>query len=236
MTEDQRDTRARLLAAATDLFAQRGYDGASIRDIATAAEVNVAAVNYHFQGKENLYREVLRHVVQGKRDRYMAVMGQVRAEHPGDMAAIVRAFFRMHFEETLKTPEGGHFMRLFVRELHHGQPVNTKLIADLLVPMWQDLGQHLLATCPEITADLTPWVAGSLHGQLVHYTMRWHKAHCGDHCPNATNPVARIFPALADDVDTYIDAAVDHITCFSVAGIRACIEAHRDQSHEGDTT
>lgn len=58
---DNKDTKARILEVANELFATRGFDGASIRDIANAAEVNLAAINYHFKNKENLYREVFRH-------------------------------------------------------------------------------------------------------------------------------------------------------------------------------
>ena len=45
----------RLLDAAESLFCEKGFDGASIRDITSQANCNVAAVNYHFGGKENLY-------------------------------------------------------------------------------------------------------------------------------------------------------------------------------------
>ena len=55
------ETRERILKVATDLFAERGFHGASVREIAKQAEVNLAAVNYHFSNKQNLYHEVLRH-------------------------------------------------------------------------------------------------------------------------------------------------------------------------------
>ena len=53
------DTRARLLAAGTRLFAERGFHNVSVRDVCTEAGANVAAVNYHFGGKLGLYREVV---------------------------------------------------------------------------------------------------------------------------------------------------------------------------------
>ena len=53
------DTRARLLDAATRLFAERGFHNVSVRDICAEAGANVAAVNYHFDGKLGLYREVV---------------------------------------------------------------------------------------------------------------------------------------------------------------------------------
>jgi AcrR family transcriptional regulator len=53
-------TRDRILGAAEELFAQRGFEGASLRQLTTAAGVNLAAVNYHFGSKEKLVEEVFR--------------------------------------------------------------------------------------------------------------------------------------------------------------------------------
>ena len=59
MTRPSDITRERILKAAERLFAERGYDGTSIRTIVAKAKVNQAAINYHFDGKDGLYREVL---------------------------------------------------------------------------------------------------------------------------------------------------------------------------------
>lgn len=60
MTEAQLlDTKERIMQAARALFAAKGYDGASVRDIAKLAGVNIAALNYHFQGKLNLFHQVI---------------------------------------------------------------------------------------------------------------------------------------------------------------------------------
>ena len=53
------DTKQKILEAAAQLFSEAGYDGTSIRDIAKVAEVNIAAINYHFENKENLYHKVI---------------------------------------------------------------------------------------------------------------------------------------------------------------------------------
>ena len=53
-------TRDRLLEAAADLFARHGYRGASVRRICDLARANPGAVSYHFGGKRQLYRTVLR--------------------------------------------------------------------------------------------------------------------------------------------------------------------------------
>jgi AcrR family transcriptional regulator len=54
------DTRERILDVAERLFMENGYEGTSMRVITGAAEVNLAAVNYHFGSKEALLREVFR--------------------------------------------------------------------------------------------------------------------------------------------------------------------------------
>ncbi|HZD54711.1 MAG TPA: TetR/AcrR family transcriptional regulator [Candidatus Aquicultoraceae bacterium] len=62
-----RDARSRILSAATPLFARHGLNGVSIRELASAAGVNLSMVSYHFGGKEGLYAEILRGQFEGFR-------------------------------------------------------------------------------------------------------------------------------------------------------------------------
>ncbi len=55
----QDDTHSRILYAASDVFVEKGFKGTTVRDICTAADANVAAVNYHFGDKKRLYGKVL---------------------------------------------------------------------------------------------------------------------------------------------------------------------------------
>jgi len=59
--KDAQDTRQRLLAAAAEVFADRGFWEATHAEICERAEANIAAVNYHFGSKENLYVEAWKH-------------------------------------------------------------------------------------------------------------------------------------------------------------------------------
>lgn len=57
--KDSEKTRARLIEAAGQLFAEKGFKGVTVRHIAAAAETHLSALNYHFRSKDAMYREVL---------------------------------------------------------------------------------------------------------------------------------------------------------------------------------
>ena len=59
MNEVAVDTRLKIIETARVLFADLGFEGTSVREIAKNANVNVASVNYHFSSKENLFGEIM---------------------------------------------------------------------------------------------------------------------------------------------------------------------------------
>jgi TetR/AcrR family transcriptional regulator len=61
------DSRSRILAAATPMFARHGLNGVSVRSLASAAEVNLSMISYHFGGKDGLYAEILKEQFEGFR-------------------------------------------------------------------------------------------------------------------------------------------------------------------------
>ena len=64
------DARTRLLTAAGPIFAEHGFDRATLRDIASHASVNVASIGYYFGDKMGLYREVIRELRRRRESRY----------------------------------------------------------------------------------------------------------------------------------------------------------------------
>lgn len=56
----ENDVRTNLMAVATTLFAQKGFNGVKIRELASAAGVNISMISYYFGGKEGLYAEILK--------------------------------------------------------------------------------------------------------------------------------------------------------------------------------
>ena len=106
---DHSDAPERLLQAALEVFAAKGYDGASTREICRLADVNVAAIHYYFGDKASLYREVFRVPEQ---------LGVLPAEMTADapLRAALVAFYR-HIMAFIVAPKQVQQMRLiFLRE------------------------------------------------------------------------------------------------------------------------
>src|SRR5215468_10830647 len=79
MTRPSEFTRERILKAAVRLFAERGYEATSIRTIAARANVNQAAINYHFKSKDGLYREVLRAAIHALTEHQLSHAQETQA-------------------------------------------------------------------------------------------------------------------------------------------------------------
>ncbi len=84
-------TRERILDAALDLFGERGLTGVTVRDIASRAKVNVAAISYHFGGKDELYRAVAEMVIGSIEGRVRHRMAPLLDQPPGNPEAALAA-------------------------------------------------------------------------------------------------------------------------------------------------
>jgi AcrR family transcriptional regulator len=84
-------TRDRILDAALDLFGERGLTGTTVRDIAERAKVNVAAISYHFGGKDELYRAVATTVIGSIEARVRHRVAPLLDNPPRDPAAALKA-------------------------------------------------------------------------------------------------------------------------------------------------
>lgn len=115
------ETREKILNAAERLFMEFGYDATSMRHITGEAEVNLAAVNYHFGSKEALIQEVFRRRLDWLNDERLRVLDEMEAEANGGPlkpSQIVDAMFgtllRMANDESVG---GSTFVRLLGRTL-----------------------------------------------------------------------------------------------------------------------
>jgi AcrR family transcriptional regulator len=103
------DTRGRIIAAAENLFAEGGEDATSLRAITRAAGVNVAAVHYHFGGRDELLRAVLDRKLGPLNARRLDLLDEAVAAHGGTVPvhALLRAFLRPDLELVARLRAGG---------------------------------------------------------------------------------------------------------------------------------
>lgn len=224
MTDDLHATKERLLDAAERLFAEKGFDGVSIRELARDAGANPAAVNYHFQGKENLIAEVIRRRFMAQRDRSLASLAAAVAaggERPA-LDTIIRAIVGSYLEGALASRGGARVMALIAREMHVSGPSHqVSAFAEMIAPVFAAFSAAMLRARPSLRAEEANWLIASIVGQIHHFIMRRFKF---EGLP-ADDPVrafmAHAFPVLDEPVDVFIARATDHITRFSTAAIDA---------------
>src|SRR5438876_10002903 len=93
--DDADGTRDRILRTAERRLAERGFNGVSVRELAAAAQVNIASIGYHFDSKEGLLSEVYRrHCEPMIAERLRGLEAAARLRGKARVAAIIAAFVR----------------------------------------------------------------------------------------------------------------------------------------------
>src|SRR5271157_5968180 len=127
MTRPSEITRDRILKAAERLFAERGYDATSIRAIVAKARVNQAAINYHFDGKDGLYREVLRAAFRALTEDQVAHAETAKAMSREEA---LREFVRRQLRPLVARDELSRYLRIFNWETVRPTGVFRKLMSE----------------------------------------------------------------------------------------------------------
>ena len=197
-----REAKQRLLEAAGEVFAAQGFQNATVRDICRRAGTNVAAVNYYFRGKRELYAAVLSYA-------YECAL----KAHPGDWSPTagpperrLRAFVGSLLGRVLDEGRRAWHGKLMAREMMQPTPALDALVAERIGPMFEALRsiiRELLG--PGARPDAVRLCAFSVVGQCLHYH-------------HARPVVVRLYPAQRYRA-TDIARLADHITRFSLAAM-----------------
>jgi AcrR family transcriptional regulator len=197
-------TRLKILQAAGPLFAAHGFDGTSIRDITRAAEVNVAAVNYHFRSKEDLYVEAVRLAAASCDETTPHAPPGAESLAPQEQ---LREFIRA-FVTRMKRDDGPEWHReLIMREVAQPRCGATEVFVEGFVkPSFHALAGILRRMLPADTpADEIHLIGGSIVGQCLH------QHHARNVIPLLVGP--REYRSYT------IDRLTDHIWRFSLAAV-----------------
>ena len=160
-------TKERIIEGASELFALKGYDGASVRDIATHCDCNVSAVNYHFKNKENLSWEIYARAYE-----WFEAGGKQLAEQSQSTEDLARRLFefllsdRQHVKNTFKLlisdaigkPGEDRFLVYF--EGDKAGPPNGEV-----------LGQFLMKDTGVSDPRLVIWAARAILAPMFHWAI-----------------------------------------------------------------
>ncbi len=160
------DVRERLLAAAGPVFAKRGFDGATVREICRAAGVNVAGIAYYYGDKMGLYLEVIR-----------SIRAKCEARFPMPQATDepIEKRLRSHIWVMLSRmlndqDEGGWEAQLMMREMHRPTEAFQELIEQYFRPNFVQLCHILERMMPPSTPlPECQRLAFSVVGQCLYY-------------------------------------------------------------------
>jgi AcrR family transcriptional regulator len=162
-------TMLQLLTAARKLFAEKGFRRTSVRDIANEARSNIAAVNYHFGSKENLYREVFRRHKLLARERGSAAVAEILEESGGKptLESVLEAF-SLASRKDRDPSDTRNWMMLIHRELVEPHLDAQFGLKEILEPFQQILSQAISAACPKIGEKSLRMCIHSFLAQLAH--------------------------------------------------------------------
>lgn len=207
---DGRDTKDRILDAAELLFSEHGFAETSLRAITNEADVNLAAVNYHFGTKDALLVAVFARRLEPINRERLERLARMRAEGGSPrLEAVLRAFFEPAFRYLRELGEAGtRFMRLAgrahsdsnerIRTVFHAQ--FREVIAAYV--------QAFAAALPGIPREQLAWRLHFCIGGMAH-TLAWtHEYGCS--------------AGFYDDAaPTEPDLVLDSLVSFAAAGLRA---------------
>ncbi len=200
--EDGKETRLRLLNAAGEVFAQKGYRDAKVADICKRAGANVAAVNYYFGDKKSLYREVWQHALENSE------VGVFLETAAGSSQDRLRDYIRMLIHNFASKGNVGRFSRLYLME-----NVNP---TGLIQSAWHETIEPRRRKLHDILREI-------IGPGVKDLTIRFCELSIVNQCRMfVTIKRSDVEYMLGQPIDPkLINRLADHIADFSLAGIRA---------------
>ena len=161
-------TKERILGAAEDLFAQHGFAGTSLRQVTSRADVNIAAVNYHFGSKENLVNEVFRRRMDDMTAARLSLLEKALAQRPGQLEPILAAFVEPALALAQDRHGGGAFVRVIARAYAEKNDGLRKFLSDHYGHVLREFGKAIAACVPGLSKEELYWRLDFFSGALTY--------------------------------------------------------------------
>src|SRR5262245_18514403 len=204
----ERDTKRRVIAAASALFAERGFHGTTVRDIAQRARVNLAAGHYHFGSKETLYLEVLRvqfgDVMAELEQRGAGLVSGTARPGAAALRALLRARIAAMLELLLGPPPGLHGT-LMMREMCDPSVALPDIVEQFIQPHKREMEAIVAGLQPQLDRRQVQHCVFSVVGQVFFYRHMY--------------PALPLLAGQRAPRRAWLSAVAEHITEFSLGGM-----------------
>ncbi|MDI3262348.1 MAG: TetR/AcrR family transcriptional regulator [Fulvimonas sp.] len=160
-------TRERILGAAEKLFARRGFDGASLRQLTAAAGVNLAAVNYHFGSKERLVEEVFRRRLDRLNTQRLAALDRAKAHGEASLEQVLDAFIRPALEID-GHGDGSLFVRVLARAFAEHDDSLRRFLSENYGHVMRRFATEFARLLPHLSREELYWRIDLMTGALTH--------------------------------------------------------------------
>jgi AcrR family transcriptional regulator len=168
MTTPHFSTKERILSAAESLFAQFGFAGTSLRQVTSRADVNLAAVNYHFGSKENLVNEVFRRRMDEMSQARLDALATARNQAENRLEAVLGAFIEPALALTLDRQGGSAFVRVLARAYAEKNERLRKFLSDNYGHVLREFSRVLAECVPDLSKEQLYWRLDFIAGALTY--------------------------------------------------------------------
>ncbi|MEO5627136.1 MAG: TetR family transcriptional regulator [Dokdonella sp.] len=198
-------TRERILGVAETLFARHGFAGASLRQVTAAANVNLAAVNYHFGSKESLIEEVFRRRLDELNRHRLAALAAIGENPSRTLEDVLDAFIRPALEQSMDSTGGTAFVRVLARAYAEHDERLRKFLSDNYGHVLREFAGAFSKLLPSLSKDELYWrldiVAGALTYAMADFGMIKRKDNVSE--------------------QSHREQSAQHLVRFAAAGLRA---------------
>lgn len=195
-------TRSRLLTAAREVFSELGFQGATVREICRRADVNLAAVNYHFSSKEALFGSALDFEPLHVLCHNVTDEGCAKTR----LQCFIQGFLTQLMDENSSSQ-----CRLVMHELINPTLALDNIVRDAIAPLHEFVGQLVRdAAGSKMSSIEVRRCVFSIFGQCLFYR-------------HSHAVILRLHPKLRYDAKE-IAATAHHITTFSLAGLKKIVD------------
>ena len=161
-------TKDRILHAAEELFAAQGFATTSLRQVTSRADVNIAAVNYHFGSKDNLINEVFRRRMDVMSAQRLDALHAALENQPGELEPILAAFVKPALAMSQDRHGGGAFIRVIARAYAEKNDGLRKFLSDQYGHVLRDFAKAIAGCMPELGKEALYWRLDFLSGALTY--------------------------------------------------------------------